>query len=356
MASSLVPGCLAMTDLLSIREKGVLFTLLDPQYKLIKTTVAQVLVPEEAQGGESPGWSCLDCGAICLIQDASVHSYFFCRYCVKHPKLLWKQELYVPFRYTAVRQFFHTFPADSHQVGFNFANHTEAEEFLLAVKAVQKEQEKMKDLIEMSNSVEETSSGSNPLDSRIQLPALQDEKKHFSINAPSTEVTATTSSFKDLDAPMRRMLMKANLTDEDLKSKDIAEAVDYIINQFGGLKAVQKELRKCYKTGPVSQTLPRTASMPLAMKKGPLPPVPTRKYSPRTLHHSPGSPWIPPPPSAPEISERIKKSASFNYVGSPSAAEKGDQILAALRDVFKQKQLLQRSMNPDGDQMGPDVQ
>ncbi|KAM3621267.1 uncharacterized protein V6R79_008632 [Siganus canaliculatus] len=219
MASSLVPGCLAMTDLLSIREKGVLFTLLDPQYKLIKTTVAQVLVPEEAQGGESPGWSCLDCGAICLIQDASVHSYFFCRYCVK-----------------------------SHQVGFNFANHTEAEEFLLAVKAVQKEQEKMKDLIEMSNSVEETSSGSNPLDSRIQLPALQDEKKHFSINAPSTEVTATTSSFKDLDAPMRRMLMKANLTDEDLKSKDIAEAVDYIINQFGGLKAVQKELRKCYKT------------------------------------------------------------------------------------------------------------
>lgn len=27
-------------------------------------------------------------------------------------KLLWKQELYIPFKYTASRTFFHTFPAD----------------------------------------------------------------------------------------------------------------------------------------------------------------------------------------------------------------------------------------------------
>lgn len=37
--------------------------------------------------------------------------------------------------------------------------------------------------------------------------------------------------------------MQARLTEEDLKDKDIAEAVDCIINQFGGLKAVQGELR-----------------------------------------------------------------------------------------------------------------
>lgn len=37
--------------------------------------------------------------------------------------------------------------------------------------------------------------------------------------------------------------MQANLTAEDLKDKDVAEAVDCIINQFGGLKAVQRELR-----------------------------------------------------------------------------------------------------------------
>lgn len=42
---------------------------------------------------------------------------------------------------------------------------------------------------------------------------------------------------------MRRLLMQAKLTEEDLKGKDIAEAVDCIISKFGGLKAVQRELR-----------------------------------------------------------------------------------------------------------------
>lgn len=48
--------------------------------------------------------------------------------------------------------------------------------------------------------------------------------------------------FKDLDPAMKRLLMQAKLTEEDLKDKDIAEAVDCIINKFGGLKAVQREL------------------------------------------------------------------------------------------------------------------
>lgn len=34
MASSLIPGCHVMSDLLTIREKGVLFTLLEPQCKV----------------------------------------------------------------------------------------------------------------------------------------------------------------------------------------------------------------------------------------------------------------------------------------------------------------------------------
>jgi len=52
------------------------------------------------------------------------------------------------------------------------------------------------------------------------------------------------SKFEDLDSAMRRLLMQARLSEEDLKDKDVAEAVDYIINQFGGLTAVQRELRK----------------------------------------------------------------------------------------------------------------
>lgn len=43
---------------------------------------------------------------------------------------------------------------------------------------------------------------------------------------------------------MKKLLMEARLSEEDLKNKDVAEVVDCIINQFGGLKAVQKELKK----------------------------------------------------------------------------------------------------------------
>lgn len=42
---------------------------------------------------------------------------------------------------------------------------------------------------------------------------------------------------------MKKLLMEAKLTKEDLKDKDVAEAVDCIIKHFGGLKAVQRELR-----------------------------------------------------------------------------------------------------------------
>lgn len=49
--------------------------------------------------------------------------------------------------------------------------------------------------------------------------------------------------FQDLDTSMRSLLMRAQLSEDDLKDKDVAEAVDCIINQFGGVNAVQRELR-----------------------------------------------------------------------------------------------------------------
>ncbi|XP_042263645.1 neural Wiskott-Aldrich syndrome protein isoform X2 [Thunnus maccoyii] len=319
MASSLIPGCQVMSDLLTIREKGVISTLLQPQHELIKSTVAQVLVAKENQDG-GPGWSCLDCGVVCLIEDQSVHSYFLHLYCVK-----------------------------SHQAGFNFANEAEAEEFHLAVKAVQRKQEKMKGMIQMTNIDKKDNSTCD-----LAAPGVKPA------DAPSTTVTPTAIS--DLDPTMRKLLMRAQLTKEDLKDKDIAEAVDCIINQFGGLKAVQRELRS---RGPASQTLPKGArvSLSLALKKGPLPPPPiksstTFQQTPQgtdTQDQSPLAAWIPPPKSAPPpVPERIRKSASFKYVGSPTASGRSEQILSALREVFKQKQLLQRSSREEGNQMEPD--
>ncbi|XP_070704163.1 actin nucleation-promoting factor WASL isoform X2 [Pempheris klunzingeri] len=229
-----------MSDLLTIREKGVLLTLLEPHCKLIKTTVAQVLEAKDTRG-ESPGWSCFGCGTMCLIEDESICSYFLRLYCVKRAKLLWEQELYIPFKYTATRTFFHTFPADGHQVGLNFANETEAEEFHLAVEAVQRNQEKMTTMTELANTQKEDSSTSDPPDSGIKpLDHLHGEQQ-FPLDGPATNSTPVTSSY--LDPHMRKLLMQAKFSEKDLKDKDIAEAVDCIINQFGGLQAVQRELR-----------------------------------------------------------------------------------------------------------------
>ncbi|XP_044032887.1 neural Wiskott-Aldrich syndrome protein isoform X2 [Siniperca chuatsi] len=311
MASSVIPGCHVMSDLLTIREKGVLFTLLEPQ--------------------------------------------------CKHAKLLWEEELYIPFKYNATRTFFHTFPADGQQVGLNFANETEAEEFHLAVEAVQRNQEEMTRMIEITKAEGEDSSTSDPHHSGIEPLDHFDGEPHFPMDAPSTTVTPATSS--DQDPAMRRLLMQARLTKEDLRDKDIAEAVDCIINRFGGLKAVQREL---WNIGPASQTLPRSAgaSISLALKKGPLPPVPSIKRSntsqrtPQgadTLGQSQIPPWIPPPPTpAPVVPERFRKSASFKHVGSSTAADRGDLILTALTEVFRQKQLLQQTTSADGSESEPD--
>ncbi|KAG7231425.1 hypothetical protein INR49_011945 [Caranx melampygus] len=368
MASALVPGCSVMSDLLTIREKGILFTLLPPEWKLvpvcrpaaescdttfynvktlteekcdvsvsqlIKTTVAQVLEAKQS-GDEAPGWCRVGCGVVCLIEDESVHSYFLRLYCVKRAKLLWEQEVYVPFKYTATRSFFHTFPADGHQVGFNFADETEAEEFELSVKAVQRRQDMF-----MTKTVDNET---------VNPPEPGDQC--FSEEAPVSVSPPASSPFKDLDLDpaIRRLLVQAELPVEELKDKDVAEAVDCIINRFGGLKAVQGALRG---RGLASQTLPRAAgaSISTALRKGPLPPVPsitgsTSIASIASSQQTPPGPrevdqilHIPPPPPAPApvLPERIRKSTSFRYAGSSADRDRSDLILTALRNVFIQK-------------------
>lgn len=46
----------------------------------------------------------------------------------------------------------------------------------------------------------------------------------------------------DLDMALKKLFMQVHLTEEDLKNKSVSEIVDYIIKQFGGPEAVQREL------------------------------------------------------------------------------------------------------------------
>ncbi|MEQ2222496.1 hypothetical protein ILYODFUR_026974 [Ilyodon furcidens] len=322
-----------MSDLLTIREKGILVSLLEPHCELVKTTVAQILQASDSEGG-SRRWHRLDCGVVCLIEDMSVQSYFLRLYCVQRAKLLWEQELYIPFKYTASRAYFYTFSGENHQVGLNFANESEAEEFQSAVEAAQ---EKMTVMINKTTTIANSNSLINP-------PVLGEEKLENlyegAISIPPAR--ASPSLFSDLDPGMSRLLMKARLSEEDLKNKHVAEVVDCIIKQFGGLEAVQRELKK---KGPISQTLPRAAgvSMSLALQKGPLPPVPSTQnsqetpYNVTTIDKSQDA-----PPAAP-AAETLRRTASFKDMGSSAEPQGSDLILNALREVFRQKQMLQQN-------------
>ncbi|XP_032406420.1 wiskott-Aldrich syndrome protein isoform X1 [Xiphophorus hellerii] len=322
-----------MSDLLTIREKGILVRLLEPHCKLVKTTVAQILQANDSEG-RSRSWHRVDCGVVCLIEDTSLQSFFLRLYCVQRAKLLWEQELYIPFKYAASRAYFHTFPGEADQVGLNFANESEAEEFQSAVQDVQ---EKMTAMIGKSKTEEKIFSRSNP-------PALEEKQEDHLYKKPVCfpPVPASPSLFSDLDPDMKKLLMEARLSEEDLKNKDVAEVVDCIINQFGGLKAVQKELKK---KGTVSQTLPRSAgaSISLALQKGPLPPVPSTQNSEQTTDSTTrtgDSQYTPPAAPGPG---RLRRSASFKDVGSSAEPQKSDLILKALREVFNQKQMLRQT-------------
>lgn len=319
-----------MSDLLTIREKGILVRLLEPHFKLVKTTVAQVLQASDSES-DRRSWQRLDCGVVCLVQDTSTQSYFLRLYCVQRAKLLWEQELYIPFKYTARCAYFHTFLGEAHQVGLNFANESEAEEFQSAVEGAQ---EKITAMIDRTRSEEKSNPSSSTYD-------LKEKTEKNSNEEPASILPVSTSSnlFSDLDAGMKRLLMEARLSEEDLKNKDVAEVVDTIINQFGGVKAVQRELRK---KGPVSQTLPRTAgaSISLALQKGPLPPVPSTQSSSQTAESTTmtnKSQDSPPEPG------RMRRSASFKDVGSAVAPQGSDLMLNALREVFRQKQMFRQN-------------
>ncbi|XP_008408099.1 wiskott-Aldrich syndrome protein [Poecilia reticulata] len=318
-----------MSDLLTIREKGILVRLLEPHCKLVKTTVAQILQASDSEG-ESRSWHRVDCGVVCLVEDTSLQSFFLRLYCVKRAKLLWEQELYIPFKYAASRAYFHTFPGEVRQVGLNFANESEAEEFQSAVEDVQ---EKMTAMIGKTKTEEKIISTSKPLD-------LKEENEDSLYEEPSCfpPVPASPTLFSGLDPDMKKLLMEARLSEEDLKNKDVAEVVDCIINQFGGLKAVQKELKK---KSTVSQTLPRSAgaSISLALQKGPLPPVPSAQNAEQTTDNTTGTGDSPAAPG-PGI---LRRSASFKDVGSPAELQKSDLILKALREVFSQKQMLRQT-------------
>lgn len=81
MGSHVMPGFQVMSDLLTMREKNVIYSLIQPQWTLIKATVAQVL--ESTEECEALVWRSTACGVLCVLRDELLDSYFLRLFCVK---------------------------------------------------------------------------------------------------------------------------------------------------------------------------------------------------------------------------------------------------------------------------------
>ncbi|XP_029549822.1 neural Wiskott-Aldrich syndrome protein isoform X1 [Salmo trutta] len=339
-------GCPVFSNLLTVRENALLFTLLGAECKAVVSAVAQVYVSFPGR----PVWRHEGCGVVCLVEDRSQNSYFLRVYCVKRSKLLWEQELYVPFRYSAPHPYFHTFPANDCQAGLNFADEAEAERFCAAVeRQIQQAPDRASGQMNHTDSVD-SSSGC----------ICEQEQSRSEISTPSPYVSEQESqvrvdpeqglSTRELDPALRKLVRMERQNEKDMTDRHTSKVIFSLIYSLGGVVADSRDMNN---RGPASKTLPNRStgtSTSLALRKGPLPPLPsplTRSVSSRDVSKSPLPPWVPQPPSMPAPpppagahAERIRKTMSFRPVGSPSAVE-SDLVLSALREIFQKRQYLQ---------------
>ncbi|KAJ0044141.1 hypothetical protein NL108_008411 [Boleophthalmus pectinirostris] len=318
MGLEMIPGFQVMSDLLTIKEKNIIISLVEPHCTLMKCTVAQVLQSTEEPEGAL--WRSLGCGVLCVIRDSSINAYFLRLFSVQKAELLWEHEVYVPFKYTVSRTYFHTFPADGHQTGFNFADETEAEEFHFAVETIKEDLDKLS----LENTSEKSDVSSEISDAR-EKPSSHTETE---TSSPTLSPTTASTFEHDSETFLKRLLSQSHLTEEDLRIRSVSDIVDHIISQLGGVQAAQKELHRGL-LGSGSKTLPRSTGSALSQKKGPLPQTPSSTGPPITeqepLLYSNTAPV------------RVKKSAPVD--GGKNA------MLSALTELFKKKQLLQNEEN-----------
>ncbi|KAJ8370571.1 hypothetical protein SKAU_G00105990 [Synaphobranchus kaupii] len=271
-------GLRVCCSLISSRDNALLCTLLGPECSAVASGVAQVYVASMEPGDHGASWRCKGSGVVCLVNDQSLMSYFLRLYSIKRAKLLWEQELYTPFRYSAPRPFFHTFPADDFQAGLNFADEDEAERFLSAVetqiKSARDEERKAFNDSPSSPAQMTLAHALNPSSAQFFWSTLNksDTKlpSNFNLMNYASKNPEKNFDVNILDPAQQKLFAKAGISEADLKDKQVSRFYTTVEHQ-GGLEAVQKDSQS-----PQPQTLRKGsgASSSLALRKGPLPPLP----------------------------------------------------------------------------------
>ncbi|XP_076123801.1 uncharacterized protein LOC143103845 [Alosa pseudoharengus] len=269
-------GLRGFSTYLSTRENGLLVSLIGADCSILASAVVQLVLVSPAHKGQRLAWKVHACGVACLVQDRNVHSAFIRLYCVKKAKLLWEQEVYTPFKYSAPHPYFHSFPGDDCNAGLNFADEEEAEKFLSAVQTYVDSCITRPQVLIRTQSLDSTSG-------RL----LWENRNKSQLNSPTDHMPAPAS-------PQRRIVFTL--------PPDVTTRTH----------SVEHVLSKPSTHPPHTLPKPRRESLPLAIRKGPLPSVPVHakeasvgnrnRRSENAQSSAPGSSlplpqWVPPPPS-----------------------------------------------------------
>lgn len=112
--------------LLSKDENDVIVRLLGNKSQSLATAVVQVYCSDPPSHTK---WTKRFCGVACFVKDHGKRSYFIRVFDLDQQQLIWEQELYNHFKYKTPRSYFHTFEAETCQIGLNFADEGEASQF-----------------------------------------------------------------------------------------------------------------------------------------------------------------------------------------------------------------------------------
>ncbi|XP_067908466.1 actin nucleation-promoting factor WAS-like isoform X3 [Heterodontus francisci] len=120
----------APSRLLPSADNERLFSLLGRNCVSLSSAVVQLYV---AAPGAQHRWVKQYCGVVCFVKDNPKRSYFIRLYNLKECRIVWEQELYIQFQYSAPRPYFHTFTADDCLAALNFSDELEGEKFKVVV-------------------------------------------------------------------------------------------------------------------------------------------------------------------------------------------------------------------------------
>lgn len=327
------------SSLLSSQENERLEELLGRRCASMATAVAQLFMALP----HSPGaWSLQQTGAVCFVKDNPQRSYFIRMFDLKVGRMVWEQELYNQIVYSSPQPFFHTFAADSCQVGLNFADQQEADTFLNAVEEKINQRNNRQGQIHNKKQHPPQSAVSGGLGGfhmatvDIQNPDIQ-SSRYRSMPSPVSSLSSKSkkdkkskkkgpklskadigapSGFKhithvgwdpnNLDPDLVKLLSQAGIQEADMKDEHTHQLIYDVIEKSGGMEAVKREANRGSappppppgRQGPLPP-LPGSGAPtppPPRGRSGPLPPIPGQPRGGPAPQPPPARGAVPPPP------------------------------------------------------------